>query len=557
MKSRIAEILSKKISLDKKQIENLIEIPPSQEMGDFAFPCFAVAKEFKKNPIEIAKNISEKIKTDEFEVKNSGAYINFFLNRTKFALDLIEKIKKEKENFGREKISKQKVMIEFSQPNTHKAFHVGHIRGTSIGESLARISEFVGDKVVRANYSGDTGMHIAKWLWCYKKYHPKEELINDEAWIASIYVDAIKRLAKDEKLQNDVDKINLELEKGKNKELINLWKETRELSIRAWDKIYRELNTHFDVHFFESEVEKRGKEISHELVEKGIAKIDEGATIIKFDDERLGVWVLLRKDGTVLYSAKDLALAEKKFNEFKIEKNIYVVGAAQSLHMNQLFKTLELMKFKNANKCRHISFAEVRLPTGKMSSRTGENILYSEFIKEITDHSKKKILKRNPELKKNELQKRALKISIAAIKYSMLKQTANKSIIFDKNDALNFEGDTGPYLLYSYARASSILRKSKIQNSNRKIKNLEPKEIELVKKISEFPEVVLNAYKNLNPSVIAGYSYQLAQIFSEFYHACPVIGNEKENFRLELVNSFRQVLKNSLALLGIETMEEM
>ncbi len=568
MKEKIALILKKTIKnlgvdLKNEQIEKMLEIPPSSELGDYSFPCFSLASSFKENPAKIAEKIKLSLSSvslvDHIETK--GPYLNFFLNKEKISQEIVKEILSEKEKFGKpEQIPKKKIktMIEFSQPNTHKAFHVGHIRGTSIGESLARIFEFCGETVIRANYQGDTGMHVAKWIWCYKKYHAKEELKKDESWVASIYVEAVKKLAQDEEMQKEVDIINKKLFERTDKQLNELWKKTRKLSLDALEKIYKELNTHFDVYLFESEIEKQGKEIAEELLKKKIAILSDDAVIMDLNEYNLGVWVLLRKDKTVLYSAKDLALVEQKFKEFKLDKNIYVIGAAQSLHMAQLFKTLELMKFKQVKECEFIPFSEIRLPTGKMSSRTGDNILYSDFIKEMTDYSKKEIKSRNPEISKTELEERALKISIASIKYSLLKQSSNKVIVFNKEDALNFEGDSGAYILYSYARANSILEKA-----NKKIKkefvvkNLEEKEFELTKKLFQFKEIVLNAYTNKSQATIANYSYQLAQLFNEFYHACPVINSENESFRLALVSSFKQVLKSSLYLLGIETIEEM
>jgi len=560
MKSMIVNSLKNYLPLEKEEIYNLIEIPPSSELGDYSFPCFSLAGKLKKNPVQIAQDLKQKVKLpkeiEKIEIK--GAYLNFFVNKKIFCENAVKNILGKKENYGKTNIKKQKTIIEFSQPNTHKAFHVGHIRGTSIGESLSRISEFLGNKVIRANYSGDTGMHIAKWIWCYKKYHSKEKLKNDESWIASIYVDAVKKITNNPEFQKEVDEINKKLEDKKDKNILELWKKTRKLSIDSWKKIYQQLNTRFDVHYFESEVEKSAKEISLKLLKQGIAKKSEGAVIMDLEEYNLGVWVLLRSDQTVLYSAKDLALTEKKSKDYKLDKALNVVGSEQDLHFKQLFKTLELMDFKQRKKFSHITFGMVRLPTGKMSSRTGDNILYSDFIKEITDYAKQNIKKRIPRISQQELEKRALIVAIAAIKYSMLKQSPNKNIIFQKDEALNFEGDTGPYLLYSYARASSILKKSKIKITKLfKIKNIENKELELCKKLLEFSEIVENSYKNLNPSLIANYSYQLSKIFNEFYHECPVINSENENFRISLVESFRIVLKNSLNLLGISVVEEM
>ncbi len=460
MKEQIAKILAKHTKLKESEILTLIEIPPSSDLGDFAFPCFILAREMKKNPVEIAKELSLKIKSSEFEkIEAKGPYINFFLSRNKIAHETLKKILKEKDKYGSSSKGKEKIMIEFSQANTHKAFHIGHVRGTALGESIARISEFMGNKVMRANYQGDTGMHVAKWIWCYKKHHSKDKPRKDEFWIASIYVDAVKRLAENPELQEEVDEINRKLESREDKKLNDIWKKTRLLSLNSFENIYKELNTKFNKYFFESEFEERGKEISQDLVKKRIAEISEGATIVDLQKYNLGVWVLLRKDGTVLYSAKDLALAEEKEKKFKITKSIYVVGAAQRHHFTQLFKTLEL-EGKDKSSLFYVPVTEVRLPTGKMSSRTGENILYSSFKDELIDYAKQEIKKRE-KVSPAELEKRALAISIASLKYAMLKQDTNKAIIFSKEEALSFEGNTGPYLLYSYARAKSILRKAK------------------------------------------------------------------------------------------------
>ncbi|MBI4116311.1 arginine--tRNA ligase [Candidatus Pacearchaeota archaeon] len=582
MKKAVAEILEKalkKISanLSEEEIEKLVEIPPSSEMGDFAFPCFPLAAILKKNPAQIAIEIKKQIRVEkEFEkIVVSGPYVNFFVDKLNFSEKTIEEILKKKNAFGKFSLAKkEKILVEFSQPNTHKAFHVGHIRGTSLGESISRILEFCGQKVIRANYSGDTGMHVAKWLWCYKKYHSREKLSDNEEWIASIYVDAVRRLEEKPLLHAEVDEINLKLESKKDKKLYELWKKTRRHSVNSWKKIYKELNAKFDKYFFESGVEKRGKQISLELLKKGIAEKSDGAVIMDLKKYNLGVWVLLRSDGTVLYSAKDLALAGEKMKKYRADKNISLHGSEQNLHFRQLFKTLEIMGIEK-EKFSDIAFDMVRLPSGKMSSRTGENILYSDFMKEIAEHAKMEIKKRQRnsltfssqsekmgrKISQKELDSRALKISIAAIKYSMLKQSANKVIVFDKKEALNFEGDTGPYLLYSYARAKSIIKKSKSFSKNsgkpEKIKIIDEKEIELAKKFSQFPEIVKNSFENLNPAMIANYSYQLSQTFNEFYHSCPVLGSEKQNFRIALVKSFVQVMENSFGMLGIVALEEM
>ena len=558
MKEKISKVISSLVKLSEEEITTLLEVPPKEEMGDFAFPCFSLAKSEKKSPILIAEELTNKIGKKlpkEFSsIKNLGPYVNFYLDKKQLA----EKVLKEtqKEGWGKLNLDKRKSLIEFSQPNTHKAFHVGHIRGTSIGESLSRIFEAVGNQLTRVNYSGDTGMHIAKWIWCYRKYHSKEKLSNNESWIAEIYVDAVKRLTDKKTFQKEVDEINKKIEEKSDEEINKLWKETRKLSIDSWKKIYKELGTHFDKHYFESEVELEGKKISQDLVKKGIAKVDEGATIVDLNKENLSVWVLLRSDNTVLYSAKDLALAEKKSKDYPSDYYLVTIGNEQALHFRQLQKTLELMKKPYAEKYDFLPFGMVRFPTGKMSSRTGQNILYSDFIEETKTIAKNRIEERSENLSKDELEKRALTISIAAIKYSMLKQDPKKSIIFDPNSDVAFEGNTGPYLLYSYARANSITKKVK-KEEKMKIIDIHPLESSLIKKINDLPEVIKRAYENWAPNLIANYAYELAQTFNEFYHACPVIGSSQKQFRIELVKAFKITLKKSLRLLGIDVLEEM
>ncbi len=560
-KEDVAKLLSKEVSMPEGEILKLLEKPKYSNLGDVAFPCFTLAAQYKKSPFLIAQEIASHfpIAPKGFsKIQAIGGYVNFFYDDAIVSSEILGRILEEGKKFGRGK-SKRKMMVEFSQANTHKAFHVGHIRGTSLGECISRIFEFSGNKVLRANYQGDTGMHVAKWLWCYTKFHRDEKLKDDESWIASIYVEAVKKLAENEELQKEVDDINRKLELGKDKKLMALWKKTRKSSLDAFESIYKELGTKFDRYYFESETEKKGKEIAKQLLEKGIAVVDQGATIMDLRQYDLGVWILLRKDGTVLYSAKDLALAAQKFKKEDLDGSLVVIGAAQTLHTMQISKTLELMKEWYAKHYMFLHYSEVRLPTGKMSSRTGENILYTEFKKELVEHAKAEIMKRFPKISKAAAEKRALKIAIAAMKYSMLKQDPNKNIIFEKEQALSFEGDTGPYLQYSYARASSILKKGKSKPSAVKISKLQQQEVDLIKKMAEFPEVVESAYSNMNSSLIANYSFQLCQMFNEFYHACPVLTAQKDimKTRLEIVRAFRTVSESALSILGIETLDEM
>lgn len=559
MKEMVVKALSV-TGLSVKEIDTLVEVPKEKSRGDYAFPCFVLAKTMQKNPVLIASELASKITPSGAisSIEATGPYINFFLDSSFLADKTLTTILKQKDKYGSKKGNKKKVIIEFSQANTHKAFHVGHIRGTSLGESLARVLSFTGDVVKRANYQGDTGMHVAKWLWCYTSFHNNEEIKQDEAWFAHIYVEAVKKLAENPDYTKEVEEINKKLDEKKDKELIALWKKTRKVCLDSLETIYKQLDTHFDYYFFESEVEQRGKELAKELVKKGIAEISDGATIVDFKKQgfpELGVWVLLRSDGTVLYSSKDIGLAERKFKELKIDSSVIITSVEQNLHFRQLQKTLELMKVEKWKDYHHFGYESIRLPTGKMSSRTGENVLYSSFRNELIEQARDEILQRFPDIFQKELEKRADAIALAAMKYTLLKQDINKIIIFDKKEALRFEGDTGPYLLYSYARAKNILRKaSKVKKKDKTIGEHERK---LVTELARFPDVVHSAVENYSPSVIAHYAYTLAQHFNEFYHACQVIGSDQEEFRLKLVEAFTLVLSNALNLLGITPLEEM
>ncbi|VVB79141.1 Arginine--tRNA ligase [uncultured archaeon] len=568
MKLEIAKIifgfLSKRgVKLDKDSIEKLIEIPPNSEMGDFAFPCFVLAKDLRKAPQQIAEDLAVEIsksKNNFEKVQAQGPYVNFFVKRGNFAEDTIKTILKEKGKYGMG-TQKGKVMTEFCHANTHKAFHIGHTRNISLGESVSRILEFSGLKVIRTNYQGDIGMHVAKTLWGLlnlKKIGLKEPTKDKGKWLGLVYAKA-SAMAKDEKINAEVNEINQKLYAG-DKKLIALWKKTRQWSIDYFEKtVYPDFQVKFNRFYFESEVEKKGISIVKELEKKGVAKVDRGAVIMDYQEQGMGIYILLKSDGTPLYSTKDLALAELQNKEYNPDKILHIVASEQNLYFRQLIKTLEFYDKKLADKEKHMSYELVILPSGKMASREGNVILYDDTLAKLISLIEKEIKQRDSKISKKELDTRARKIALCAVKYAMLSQDIKRTIVFNEEEITRFDGNTGPYIQYSYARASSILKKVKQKNFQKfKVGELEKHEIELSKKLSEFGDVARDAAEKYNPALIAHYSYELAQMFSEFYHTCPVLQDEKKkDFRLALVESFRVVLKNSLNLLGIETLEEM
>lgn len=573
-KEHAAELIHEITKLPLDKVLSLIERPGNPDFGDYAFPCFFLAnpknydpmwkdveKDFftRKNPVDITRHLHDiiiKRLPKEFEkIEVKGPYLNFFVNKKMLAKEIL----KITHTFGKQENKKQKIMTEFCHANTHKAFHIGHTRNISLGESVSRILEFNGYKVTRTNYQGDVGMHVAKTLWGMlnlKKLNleiPKE---NKGKWLGIVYAASNNAASNSEEITEEVNRINQKLFAG-DKELVKLWKETRQWSIDYFNEVvYPDFGVKFDRFYFESEVQDKGVDIAKNLLKKGIAKLDQGAIVMDLKKDNLGIYIILKTDGTPLYSTKDLYLADLQYKEFKPDKIVHIVASEQNLYFMQLFKTLEFSNPKIAKLEDHLSYELVILPTGKMKSRDGIVVLYDDTLAKLIDLAKKGIIERGTKLKENDLEKRSRKIALGAIKYAMLSQGTNKVITFDEDEIMRFEGNTGPYLQYSYARASSILKKAG-KPKNTEPKNLENPEIRLIIELSKFPETVKKAGESQNPSLIANYAHSLCQTFNEFYHSCPVIGNENEGFRLKLIESFRITLSNALYLLGIEAIEEM
>ncbi|NIO22526.1 MAG: arginine--tRNA ligase [Candidatus Aenigmarchaeota archaeon] len=560
-REEVRERISKVAKIKKENI--ILEKPKDHKFGDIAFPCFTLSKKLRKSPGEIAKDFSSKIKPSGLlaKIEPKGGYLNFFANWDEIGQKTVEGVLKEKENFGKEEKKRGNVMVEYCHFNTHKAVHIGHIRTACLGESLSRILEFYGYKVIRANYQGDIGPHVARCVWGFLKLHegkkPREER---GKWLGTVYAEASKKLKGNEKLSKEVDEVNRKIYAGDPK-LTRIWKETRRWSLDYFDKIYESFGIKFNRLYFESEVEKPGTDISKKLLKKRIAKESEGAILMDLEKHGLGVFLLVKSDETPLYSAKDLGLAELKTKEYKIGKSVHVVGSEQKLYFQQLFKTFELMKSPLANKSYHLCYELVNLPTGKMASREGEVILYEDVLNELIKHAKEETEKRNPKMDKKTLESVSKHIALASLKYDMIKMSPTKTIIFDWKKALDFEGNAAPYLQYTYARANSILRKAKVKEIKKFDISLlkAPIERELTKMISEFPEAVQNASNDLHPHYIANYCYNLSTKFNEFYQFMPVIHARLglKIHRLALVKAVSIVLKNALNLLGIEAPERM
>jgi len=557
MKKQVISLLKEHVNLKESEINNLLEVPPDEKLGDYAFPCFVLAKQLKKNPNEIAQQISKKLKTNKNieRIETQGPYINFFVDKQRLA----SKILKIDKDFGKGK-EKKKIMVEFPSPNTNKPLHLGHLRNMSIGESVSRVLEFQGNKITRANLNQDRGIHICSSMVAYEKFGkgktPEKAKKKPDQFVGDYYVLFHKKLKQNPSLEEEARECLRKWEKG-DKKTLALWKKMNKWALQGFRETYKKFGIRPDKDYYESKIYKKGKEVVQEGLKKGIFKKQKDGSVKiqlgKKGKEDLGEKVLLRKDGTSVYMTQDLYLARLKKKDYNLDESIYVVGNEQNYHFKVLFTILKKLGFKQA--MHHLSYGMVELPEGKLKSREGKIVDADNLIAELQDLSKQE-LNRRYKLSKQELEKRSLKIALSAIKFTLLKVDAAKNMLFNPKEAVSFEGNTGPYLQYSYARASSIVRKAK-KPSKLKISKLEKQEITLIKKLLDFPKITHLAAKKLNPGFIANYSVELAKSFNEFYHSCQVIGSKQETFRLKLIDSFRKVMKNALLLLGIDAIEEM
>ena len=535
--------------------------PPQEDMGDVAFPCFDLARAHKQSPQEIAIELSAKMEVGGWikQVKAQGPYVNFYYSPL-FAQAVLQEISEKREKYGTSSVGAQKsMMVEYAQPNTHKAIHVGHLRNFLVGQALVQVLRAHDYHIIPVSYINDLGSHVAKVLWGIKKWHQKEEIAKEDrvAFLARVYAEVSQKTKEDEGAKQEIAKIFQELEALKGSS-VALWKKTRKWSIDYFKTLFKELGLPIDAWYFESDLVSETKTIVEDLIKKGIAIHSEGAWLVDLQEEKLGVNLLVRSDSTLLYNAKDLALAFRKEEEYHPMRSLYVIDARQSLAMQQLFATLKRMGFEKD--LAHVSYEFVTTKEGTMASRTGNVILYEELRDRLITMAKEETRKRHPDWEEKKLEKTARAIAFSAMRFSMLRQDLEKKIIFDFNEALAFEGCTGPYLLYTYARIQSLQRKAKKKKASLTAEHLTHSlEHALWMSLAQYPEVIFTAAQEYQVSLIAHYLFDLCQKFSAFYNELPILqapdGTQQE--RLALVQATGQVLHNGLTLLGIETIPQM
>lgn len=539
---------------------------------------------------EIAEQVRGRLGSVEgiSRIEAVKGYLNIYFETSDYARRVVDTVLASGADFGRGAPKGERVMVEYAQPNTHHSFHIGHYRNTILGETLARLTQFAGFETIRASYPGDIGLGVITVMWMYDKFYKGQEpqgVHERGQWLLKLYVEATALLEKKEN-ETPEETARREQYEAERREMYRrwdagdpyvreLWRTTREWSLEELREILRMMDVKIDVWFYESEVDEPAKAIVEELIAKGIADDERpqgGAVIVKID-EKLGLKkekyrtnVILRSDGTTLYLTKDLALAKAKFEQYHVDRSIYVVDVRQSMHLQQAFAILRLWGFPQAEKCYHLGYGFVSLPEGAMSARRGRVVLF----KDVYDEAVRRVLavesEKSPEMSDEQRRKVAEQIGLGALAYSMLAVDNNKDIVFDMDAALSFDGRTGPYIQNAHVRANSILKKSKVESRTSDLRpvtfdyELTKHEIELIEQISRFPAAVEQAANEYRPLVMAAYAYDLANAFHSFYHAVPVLQSEDENVRkarLRLVAAAKQTIANALHLLDIQAPEVM
>lgn len=565
-KEKIAQKISEVTNIEKEELKTYIEIPPNSDLGDYAFPCFKLAKSLRKAPPVIASEIKEAIKLDDGSIEKIeivGGYLNIYINKASLAETVLKEVAQKQEKYGSSNIGMGKnVVIDYSAPNIAKPFHIGHLRSTVIGGALYKIYNFLGYNSVGINYLGDWGLQFGKVMAGYDMWKDEYDFSQSEIQtILKIYV----RFCQEEKEKPELTEIAREyfkrLEDGEEKE-VETWKWIRRISLENYQKTYNLLNSKFDSYNGESYYNDKMDAVVDELREKGLLKESEGAQVVDLSEYDMPPCIIITSAGTTIYATRDLASLKDRINKYDFDKAIYVVGNEQRLHFKQVFKVLELMGYPEyAKKCEHVPFGLVVDKDGeKIGSRKGNSVFLEDILKEAIQKVEKIIDEKNPGLEDKE--EVARKVGVGAIIFNDLSNSRIKDEIFDWDMLLNFQGETGPYIQYIYVRTRSLLEKAgyvpDLENIN--FSKLQEKEaVETLKLLYRFNEFVTLAADKNEPSIISRYLIDVAQNFSTFYNEHKIITEDKtvQDARLALTYAVGTVLKSGVTLLGMEMPNKM
>ena len=563
MKNKIIDLIEPNVEgLSREDIASLIEIPPKPELGDFAFPCFRLAKTMRKAPQVIAQDICDAIGSVDFleEIKVQGAYLNFYINKDIFVKSMVESAKAE--NFGGSDIGDgQTICIDYSSPNVAKNFHVGHLRTTLIGNSLYKIYSKLGYNVVRINHLGDWGTQFGKLIVAYKAWGNEDAVKKDGvAELMRLYVRFHDEAEKNPELNDEARAWFTKMEHG-DEEALKIWQWFKDISLIEYKRTYELLGVDFDYYLGESFYRDKTEDVVTRLTNANLLSESEGAKIVNLEDYDMAPCLILKNDGSSIYATRDLAAIFYRKETYKFSKCLYVTGQEQKLHFAQVFKVVELLGNDWArDQLVHIPYGLVSLEGAKLSTRSG-NVIYAEdILLEAITKIRAIIEEKNPNIPDKD--ETAKKIGVGAVIFNDLYNQRIKDVSFKWEKLLNFDGETGPYVQYTYARCASILRKVEDFAPDAAIdysQITDPEAIDLLKEISRFPKVVIDAAEKYEPSVVARFAVDVAQSFNKFYNACRINVEDKttRNARVMLVHLTKKTIKDALALLGIDCPEQM
>jgi arginyl-tRNA synthetase len=568
-KEKLAELLAGMIDgMEASDVKEIIETPPDSSMGDFAFPCFRLAKTMRKAPQMIAADLAEKLSgNDSFsKVENVNAYVNFFMNKAEVAAETVEAVIKAGTGYGGSTEGSGKtVCIDYSSPNIAKPFHIGHIRSTVIGNSIYKIYTALGYNVVRINHLGDYGTQFGKMIVAYRKWGSREEVEAEPIKsLLKYYVKFHEEAEKDPALEDEARATFTLLENGAEEETA-LWQWFRDESLKEFNYVYDLLGITFDSYAGESFYSDKMGRIIDILESKGLLKDSDGTQIVDLSEYNLTPALIKKKDGSTLYITRDLAAVLYRKETYDFDKCIYVVASQQNLHFQQLFRIVDLMGFDWAEKCVHVPFGMVSLEDGTMSTRKGKVVFLIDVLNKAVEKTKEVIAEKN--MAEEDIEQTAKDVGIGAVMFQELSNNRIKDYVFSWDKVLNFEGETGPYVQYTHARACSVLRNAgesaeailsgKVKPDTSYITG--EAAYELVKAIAKFPQTVKDAADKYEPSVVTRHIIDIAQYFNRFYHDEHIlVDNENEKqAKLALVYAAKQTIANGLALLGIAAPERM
>ena len=562
-KLAIANCLKEKIEdLTLEEIVALIEVPPNKEMGDFAFPCFKLAKVFRKAPNMIAADLAENIEDNGAisKVMPLGGYVNFFVNKSQLAKTVINDVLTKKEKYGHSDLGQEKaVVIDFSSPNIAKPFHIGHIRTTVIGNALYKIYDSQGYNVVRVNHLGDYGTQFGKLIVAFKLWGSKEAVeANPIPELLKLYVKFHEEAEQKPEMEDEARAWFTKLENG-DEEAKALWQWFRDESLKEFARVYDLLDIEFDSYAGESFYSDKMDSVIETLKDKKLLVQSQGTNVVDLEEYNMPPALITKNDGSTLYMTRDLAAAIYRKNTYDFDKCIYVVGSQQSLHFQQLFKVLELMGYEWSKDLIHVPFGMVALEEGTMSTRKGRVVFLEDVLKQAVEKTKEIVLSKNPNAKN--VEQIAKQVGVGAVVFQELSNSRIKDYTFSWSRTLSFEGETGPYVQYTHARCCAVLRKAEEEVTTDINYNLlsDGDGAEVLKVIGSFNKSILAAMRKNEPHIITRFVLDLAQAFNKFYHDNPILVEDAElrKARLALVAATRQTIENALALLGMHAPERM